>query len=161
MLLLAQMLVHWPEWLKLVISGHLRRQRPRRCGEPCSCRLVHQWSDDLVHARVVVVEPDALLRRQDPRLDQTLVNRRERQRLELIEGLFGANWLGRGDHKDQVFDANAVSCCLVVAGLVRQDHAPPQGDSPQFRYPCWAFVHRQITSYAMPGAVVEIESGLP
>src|SRR6202030_35889 len=62
----------------------------------------------------------------------------------------------------EIFDADPVGIGLVIAGLVRDDHAGQQrlrvrglGDA------LWALVHSQIAADAMPGAVVVVEPLLP
>ena len=68
---------------------------------------------------------------------------------------------GAFDHQHQVLDADAVGAGLVVAGLVRQDHAALERRGAELGDARRAFVHRQIAADAVAGAVVEIEPGLP
>ena len=76
--------------------------------------------------RVVGVEPDQFLARQQLGVDQPAVERRQRQRLEAVHGDVAAvDRFGRRD-QDQVLDADAVGAFAVVAGLVGEDHAGQQ-----------------------------------
>ena len=50
---------------------------------------------------------------------------------------------------------------LVVARLVRQDHARLERRGAELRQPLRPLVHREIAADAVAGAVVEIEPGLP
>src|SRR5262245_4773825 len=100
-----------------------RSNRLRGVFEPLARLRVDQRTDDPAHALVIAVEPAALLVRQHARLDEPPVDRRERQCLEGIERLFGAHWLGRGNHQHQVFDPDAIGGGFAMAGAVRQDQA--------------------------------------
>src|SRR6516225_10839162 len=91
----------------------------RRCGlEPGSRRWVEERREACPRARVVGVEPLALLGGQQIRLDERPVDRRQRQGLEGVERLFGAGDRGCLDHQHEALDADAVLVGLVVAGLV-------------------------------------------
>ena len=50
---------------------------------------------------------------------------------------------------------------LVIARLVRQDHAALQRRGAEFRDARRAFVHREVAADAVAGAVVVVEAGLP
>src|SRR5262249_5661397 len=93
--------------------------------------------------------------------DQPPINRRQRQRLEGIEWLFGANGLGRSDHQHEILDADAVGGRFVIAGLVRQDHAAPKRNGAELRYARRAFEYRKIAADAVSCPMVEIDSSLP
>jgi len=61
-------------------------------------------------------------------------------------------------HQHEVFDADAVAACLVIAGLVRDDHGGQQ------RLPVWrlrdalrSFMDAEIAADPVPGAVVTVE----
>ena len=115
------------QWLLGLTGGPLMATTasPR---EPRPRALVDQETEDLVHARVVAVEPDAFLFVVRVRgfSDQPPVDQHKRERLEGIERFFGADRLRRGDHEDQVFDAMALAAVLWWPELVRQDHPAPE-----------------------------------
>ena len=94
-----------------------------RCGvEPGeSVRVVREQGCEGLHdARVIGVEPGALIRRQHGGIDEGAVDGRERQRLEAEEAPVGVvGFL----HHHQVLDPDAVGAGLVVAGLVGDNHA--------------------------------------
>ena len=68
---------------------------------------------------------------------------------------------GPSDHQHQVLDADAVGAGLVVAGLVREDHAALERGGAELGDARRALVHRQIAADAVAGAVVEIERRPP
>ena len=68
---------------------------------------------------------------------------------------------GASIDQHQVLDADAVGAGLVVAGLVRQDHAALERHGAELGDARRALVHRQIAADAVAGAVIEIEPGLP
>src|SRR6516162_10635555 len=86
-----------------------------RCGlEPGPRRRVEERREACPHARVVGVEPLALLGGQQIRLDERAVDRRQRQSLEGVERLFGARDRGGLDDQHEALDADAVLVGLVV-----------------------------------------------
>src|SRR5690606_37422296 len=96
-------------------------RRGRRL-EP-ACRLgVEKGRQLLANAAVIAVDPRKLLGRKEPGLDERTVDRRQRQRLEAEHLPLGARKLDRLDQQE-VLDPDAVGARLVVAGLVRDDHA--------------------------------------
>ena len=117
-------------------------------------------SDLAVDAGVVVVEPFQFGRAQHVHVDQATVDRRQRQRLEAVERLFGAGDVGT-DHQFEIFNPDAIGIGLVVAGLVGQDHAALQRRGAELGNSRRALMHREIAADAVPGAVLEIEAGLP
>ena len=60
----------------------------------------------------------------------------------------------RFHHQHQVLDADAVGAGLVIAGLVREDHAALERRRAELGDARRAFVHRQIAADAVAGAVV-------
>ena len=104
-----------------VAAGPVSRSpaSPRRAS-PGSRRRVA--GERLPYLGVIAVQPRHLRVRHEGRLDQAQVDRRERERLEAQHRPLAACDLA-GLHQDQVLDADAVFTGLVVAGLVREDHA--------------------------------------
>src|SRR3546814_9784663 len=74
---------------------------------------------------MIGVEPVGLGSRQQRDLDQILRDRREGDRFEPQHILLGARDALRRDD-DEIFDADAEGARLVIAGLVREDHAGVQ-----------------------------------
>src|SRR3546814_5764220 len=74
---------------------------------------------------MIGVEPVGLGFRQERDLDQILRDRREGDRLEPQHLLLGARDALRRDD-DEVFDTDAEGARLVIAGLVRENHAGMQ-----------------------------------
>ena len=89
------------------------------CASPSSCGPTIAQ-----HLGVIGVDPGALVGRQQRRIDQAAVDRREGQRLEAEHLLLRAGDLARLD-QHQILDADAVFAGLVIAGLVGEDHARP------------------------------------
>ena len=135
-------------------------KRPRRLDKPRPRRLIQLRRQHLAHPGVVRIEPFALLRREQRRLDERPVDRREGQRLEAEHLALGAGDLAPLD-EHEVLDADAVLAGLVVARLIRQDHARLERLSAELRQPLRPLVDREVAADAVAGAVVEIEPGLP
>ena len=74
---------------------------------------------------------------------------------------FSAPGDGLFDNEFEVLDPDAIGICLVVAGLVGEDHAALERHGAEFGDPRRTLMHRQITADAMPRAMFEIEAGLP
>ena len=89
------------------------------------------------------------------------VDRRQRERLECVERFLRPFDRGRRGHQHQVLDPNAVGASLVIARLVREDHAALQWNGAELGQPRRAFMHGEIAADAMAGAVIEIEAGGP
>src|SRR6185437_543317 len=138
-----------------------RIEWPRRLLEPFPGRGVHERSNHFVNPPMVAVDPGALFGCHQAGVDQPAIDRGEGQGFECIERLFGADRFWRCDHQHQVFDSNAVGCRFIITGLVRQNHAAPEGDHAEFRYARRAFVNRQIAADPVAGAMIEVEPGLP
>src|SRR5262245_47702719 len=95
--------------------------RLRLLGEPCGSLLVEQRRERGANADMIRVQPVALAWAQQRGLDQRAVDRRKCQRLEPEQLALAAASDVLNGH--EVLDANAVLAGLVVAGLVRDDHA--------------------------------------
>src|SRR5262249_39955507 len=94
--------------------------------------------------------------------DQYAIDGRHSQRLKTEHRAFAAgDVFGRGDHL-QVFDADTVRASFVVAGFVRDDHAGLKWHGVEhFRDAMRTFVHAEIRTDAVAGAVIVVEAGLP
>src|SRR5690242_17446212 len=116
--------------------------------------------------RVVAIEPGQFFGLQHLDVDQTPVDRRESQRFEPEHLLLGALNLAFDD-EHEVFDPDAVLASLIIAGLVRKDHARLQGliaaalRAADGRDALRPFVDRQEAADAVAGAMRIIEAGFP
>src|SRR5204863_9070354 len=134
----------------------------RRSGlEPGAVGGAEVRADYVSNTRVIGVEPGQLLRRQQLRQHQPLVDGRQRQRLEAHHLAIAAGHLLRLGHQHEVLDADAVGAFLVVAGLVGDDHAGLQHGHAALGDALRALVHGEIAADAVAGAVVEVEPRLP
>jgi hypothetical protein len=116
--------------------------------------------------RVIGVEPAALFRAQQIDIDKAAVDRHERQ---VVKAQIGAFRPGDrpSSHQHQILDADAVLACLVIARLVRQDHAFEQflrsPGLPALRLgnALGPFVDRKKAADAVPGAMGIVEPRRP
>ena len=149
------------EWIALV-SGY-RSDRLRCRMQPLQHIVLARKlrADHLAHAGMIGVEPLALILAEQILRNEPPVDRHKRQRLEPHHRPFPA--LGRIGlrHQHEVLDANAIRAGLVIAGLVRADHAGFERDHAGPRDRLRPLVHRQIAADAMACSVIVIESMLP
>src|SRR6266478_3857201 len=137
-------------------AGRLIQPGARLCivGQPGRKRRAYRL--------MIGVEPGSLGLGQHRRLDRVQIDRRHRDGLETEHLLFAAGNLARFPHYYQILDADAVFAGLVVAGLVRTDHAGLQGLRGAARRDALrSLMHRQIRADAVAGAVAVIEAGIP
>src|ERR1700730_16822136 len=92
---------------------------------------------------------------------EPLVDWQQRERLEGIEWLFRARDRRRLHDQLQVLDPDAVRAIFVIAGLVRQDHAALERGGAELGNAGRTLVHAQKAAPPVPGAMIEVESGLP
>jgi hypothetical protein len=134
--------------------------RAGRFGEPPPRLLLDLRRQALAHAGVIGVEPGDLLSGHQRRLDEREIDRGQRQGLEPHHLALAARDRARLD-QDEVLDPDPVGAGLVIAGLVRKDHAALERGRAGLGDALRALMHRKITADPMAGAVVEIEPALP
>src|SRR5216684_2064926 len=138
-----------------------RGERARRLGEPARRLVIDKRRQLGAHARVIGIEPGDLAGIEQRRLDQVAVDRRQRDGLE-AQHLALAAAAPERRHHDEVLDADAVRAGLVVAGLVRDDHARQERlRVGQLRDALRPLMDGEIAADAVAGAVVVVEPDLP
>ncbi len=112
-------------------------------------------------ARVIGVQPNDLVGRQQREVDQAAVDRAKCQRLETQHRALAAGDGLRLGHDNEVLDPDAVCARLVVAGLVGEDHAGLENRVAGARDARRTFMHREKRADAVARAVIEVEAGVP
>src|SRR6187549_2421998 len=110
-----------------ILSPPFKRPSDRRAfgAEPGAVLDTEQRTDLLDHLRMIGVEPGALAIAEQARHDQVALDRGEGERLEAEHPEVAAGDVARLD-KHQILDADAVFAGLVIARLVREEHAGAQ-----------------------------------
>src|ERR1051325_4226959 len=103
-------------------------ERLRCLGEPAGGVTVEERGQRVAHPSVIGVEPGDFLVVEQFADYEGPVDRREGQRLEAqhLSPARGVVVAIPGLHDDEVLDADSVAAGLVIAGIVRDDHAGEQ-----------------------------------
>ena len=141
----------------------------RTAGEfqPFSLTRVHVGRKLAVDLFVISIEPQALLRYQKLGIYQARVDRAKCESLELVirQAVFTREPISSGSFfdEDKVLESNPILSRLVVARLIAEDVARFDRQPGVLRRTDAArpFVHIQKRTYAVPGPVVVIQSGVP
>src|SRR5689334_17026645 len=90
-------------------------------GEPGPCGRSKRGADRFQYLLMVAIKPGPFLGRHQCGLQQTPIERRQREGLEPQERLHGTRQVG-GLRQQQVLQPDAIVVRQIESGLVRQDH---------------------------------------
>src|ERR1700749_787030 len=141
-------------WRLSLIDSPLQ-QRTGYLRQPRSRRGIDQRRQRLAHARMILIEPGDLVRLEQRWLDGLAIDRREGDGLEAIDLAARLAQPVAFLDNDEILDADAVGAGLVIAWLVRDDHARHQRLAVrQLRDALRPFMDAEIGADAVAGAVI-------